>query len=62
MYYSLANTCENQVKFCTLKVQIDIQLTISKLWLSIEDCRSRSSVKNFEIKDLRTKILNDQIL
>ena len=62
MYYNLANTYGNQVKFYTLKVQIDIQLTISKLWLSIEDCHSQGSFKNFEIKGLEPKILNDQIL
>ena len=39
MYYSLVNTCQNQIKLCTLKVQDDVQLAIANFWLSIKDCR-----------------------
>ena len=35
MYYSSANTCQNQVKHCTLKVQDDVQLAMAKFCLSI---------------------------
>ena len=40
MYYSSENTCQNQVKLCTLKVQDDMQLTMAKCCLSIKDSRS----------------------
>ena len=33
VYYSSVNTCQNQVKLCTLKVQDDVQLAIAKILL-----------------------------
>ena len=30
MYCSSANTCQNQVKLCTLKAQDDVQLAMAK--------------------------------
>ena len=44
MHYSSVNTCQNQVKLCTLKVQDDVQLAIAKFCLSIKDCRSQASL------------------
>ena len=43
MHYSSVNTCQNQVKLCTLKVQDDVQLATANICLSIEDCRSQAS-------------------
>ena len=57
MYHSSANTCQNQVKLCTLKVQDDVQLAIAKFCLSIEDCWSQASFNDFIIKGLGPKIL-----
>ena len=57
MYYSSANTCQNQVKLCTLKVQDDVQLAVAKFCFSIKDCRSRASFNDSTIKDLQPKIL-----
>ena len=42
MYYSSGNTCQNQVKLCTLKVQDDVQLAMAKFCLSIKDCWSQA--------------------
>ena len=50
MYYSLINTYQNQVKLCTLKVQDNVQLTISNFCLSIKDYWSQISFKDFTIK------------
>ena len=36
-YYSSANTYQNQVKLCALKVQDDVQVTMAKFCLSIKD-------------------------
>ena len=57
MYYSSANTCQNQVKLCTLKVQDDVQLTLAKFCLSIKDCRIHASFTDSAIKGLVLKIL-----
>ena len=57
MYYSRANTCQNQVKFCSLKVQDDVQLEMAKFCLSIKDCRSQASFNDSTIKGLGPKIL-----
>ena len=57
MYYSSVNTCQNEVKLCTLKVQDDVPLAVAKFWLSIEDCRSQASFIDFTIKGLGPKIL-----
>ena len=56
MYYSSANTCHNQKKLCTLKVQ-DTQLAIANFCLSIKDCRSQASFNDFTIKGLGPKLL-----
>ena len=57
MYYSSVNTCQNQVKLCTLKGQDDLQRAIAKFCLSIKDCRSQASFNDFTIKGLGPKIL-----
>ena len=57
MYYSSANTCENQVKLCTLKVQDDMQLAIAKFGLSIKDCQSQASFNDSTTKGLGPKVL-----
>ena len=57
MYYGSVNTCQNQVKLCTLKVHDDVQLAIVKFCLSIKDCRFQASFNNFTIKGLGPKIL-----
>ena len=57
MYHNSVNTCQNQVKLCTLKVQDDVQLAIPKCCLSIKDCQSQTSFKDFTIKALGPKIL-----
>ena len=57
MYYSSANTCQNQVKLCILKVQNDVQLAIAKFCLSIKDCRSQASFNDSTAKGLGPKIL-----
>ena len=57
MYYSSANTCRNQVKLCTLKVQDDVQLAMAKFCLSIKDCLSQASFNDSTIKGLEQKIL-----
>ena len=56
-YYSSVNTCRNQVKLFTLKVEHDLQLAIAKFCLSIKDCRSHASFNDFTIKGLGSKIL-----
>ena len=57
MYYSSVNTCQNQVKLCTLKVQDDLQLAIVKVCFTIKDCMSQASFNDFTIKGLALKIL-----
>ena len=57
MYYSSVNTCQNQVKLCTLKVQDDAQLAIANFCFSVKDCRSQASFNDFTIKGLGPKIL-----
>ena len=57
MYYSSVNTCQNEVKLCTLKVQDDVQLAIATFCLSIKDCRPQASFNDFTIKGLEPKIL-----
>ena len=57
VYYGSVNTCQYQVKLCTLKVQDDLQLLIAKFCLSIKDCRSQASCNDFTIKGLGPKIL-----
>ena len=57
MYYSSANTCQNQVKLGALKVQDDVQLAVAKFCLSIKDCRSHTSFNDSAIKGLGPKIL-----
>ena len=57
MYYSSANTCQNQVKLCTLKVQDDVQLAMAKFCLSNKDCQSQASFNDSTIKGLGPKIL-----
>ena len=47
MYYSSINTCQNQVKLCTLKVEDDVQLAIAKFCMSIKDCQSQTDFKDF---------------
>ena len=56
MYYSSANTCQNQVKLCTSKVQDDVQLTMAKFCLSVKPCRSQASFNDSAIKGLGPKI------
>ena len=56
MYHSSVNTSQNQVK---LKVEDNVQLVISKFCLSIKDCQSHTSFKDFTIKGLGPKA-NDQ--
>ena len=50
MYNSSVNTCQIEVKLCTLKVKDDVQLAIAKSCLSIKDCRSQASFNDFTIK------------
>ena len=58
MYFSSVNTCQNQVKLSTLKVQDDVQLAIAKFCLSIKDCRSQASFKSFWLlKDFQAGFL-----
>ena len=57
MYYSSVNTCQNQAKLSTLKVQDDVQLSIAMFCLSIKGCRSKASFNDFTIKGLGAKIL-----
>ena len=57
MYHSSVNTCQNQVKLCTLKVQDDVQLVNIKILLVSQDCQSHTSFKDFTIKGLGQKIL-----
>ena len=57
MYYRSVNTCQNQVKLCTLKIQDDVQSAITKFCLSIKDCRFQVSYNDFTIKGLGPKIL-----
>ena len=57
MYYRLVNTCQNQVKLCTWKVQDDVQSAISKFCLSFKGCRSQDSFKDFTIKGLGPKFI-----
>ena len=57
MYYSSANTCQNQVKLCTLEVQDDVQLAMVKFCLSVKDCRSQASFNDSTVKGLGPKIL-----
>ena len=57
MYYSSANTCQNQIKLCTLKVQDDVQFAMAKFCLSIKYCRSQASFNYSTIKGLGPKIL-----
>ena len=57
MYYSSANTCQNQVKLCTLKVQDDVQLAVVKFCLSIKDCGSQTSFNDSTVKGLEPKII-----
>ena len=57
MYYNSMNTCQNQVKLCTMKVRDDVQYVIAKFCLSIKDCRSQVSFNDFTIKGLGPKIL-----
>ena len=48
MRYSSANTCQNQVLLCTLKVQDDVHLA---------DCQSQASFNDSTIKGLGPKML-----
>ena len=57
MHYTSVNTCQNQVKLCTLEVQHDVQLAIAKFCLSIKACPSQVSFNDFTIKGLGPKIL-----
>ena len=57
MYHGSVNTCQNQVKLCTLKVHDDAELVMVKVCLSIKDCRSKACFNDFTIKGLGPKIL-----
>ena len=57
MYYSSANTCQNQVKLCTLKVQDDVQLAMAEFCFSVKDCRFQAFLNDSITKGLRPKIL-----
>ena len=57
MDYSSANTFQNQVKLCTLKVQDVVQLAMTKFCLSIKACRSQAFFNDFTIKGLGPKML-----
>ena len=57
LYYSSANTCQNQVKFSTLKVQDDVQFAMADICLSIKDCQSQASFNDSTIEGLEQKIL-----
>ena len=55
MYYSSANTCQNQIKLCTLKVQDDVQL--AKFACQSKIVRSQASFNDSTISGLGPKIL-----
>ena len=57
MYYSSANTYQNEVKLCTMKVQDDVQLAMAKFCLSIKACWFQASYNDSTIKGLGPKIL-----
>ena len=57
MCHSSVNTCQSQVKLCTLKVQDYVQLAMEKFCFSIKDCRSQACFNDFTIKGLGPKIL-----
>ena len=52
----------NEVKLCTLKVQHDVQLVVTKFCLSIKDCQSQASFNDSTIKGLGPKILAYRVL
>ena len=55
MWWTSANTCQNQVKLCTFKVQDDVQLAMTKICLSVQDCRSQASFNDSIINGLDRK-------
>ena len=57
IYYSSANTCLNQVKLCTLKVQDGVQLAMAKFCFLIKDCRSQASSNESTINGLGPQML-----
>ena len=57
IYYSSANTCLNQVKLCTLKVEDGVQLAMAKFCFSIKDCLSQASSNGSTINGLVLKML-----
>ena len=57
MYYSSANTCENKVKLCTLKVEDDVQVTMARFCMSMKDFGFQVSFNDSTIKGLEPKIL-----
>ena len=52
----------NEVKLCTLKVQHDVQLAMTKFCWSIKDCQSQASFNDSTIKGLGPKILAYRVL
>ena len=57
MHYSSVNTCQNQVKLCTFKVQDDAELAIANFCLLLKDCRSQASFNDFTTEGQGPKIL-----
>ena len=57
MYYCSANTCQNEVKLYTLKVQNDVRLAMVKFCMLIKVCRSQASFNDSAIKGLGLKML-----
>ena len=61
-YCISVNTCQNQAKLCTVKVQNDMQLAISQFGLSIKDLWSQVFFKDFTAKGLGPKkLFNEKI-
>ena len=58
VYCSSVNTCQDQVKLCTLKVQDDVQLAMATFCLLIRDGRPHACFNDFTIKGLGPKILS----
>ena len=56
IYYSSANTCLNQVKPCTLKVQDGVQLAMAKFCFSNKNCQSQASSNDSTINGLGLKM------
>ena len=60
MHYSSVNTCQNQVKLYTFKVQDDVQLAIANFCLSVKGCRFQASFNDFANKGSGTKNISSR--